>query len=372
MRKGRTVVRAEARRRWGIVFGVVLLLCGIPIGINLWPARGAGVDTAVLSERIAASADQPYQGFAQSNGLLPLPSLPNLEQVTDLASGTTQMRAWYAARDRWRVDVIEGGTERDLYRTRDAEHVWDFDSNQLWQIRGEQQVRLPRAADLTPPDLVRRLLTLAAGEVLTPLAGKRVAGISAAGLRIVPTAGDTTVGHVDIWADPGSGLPLQAEVTAKGGERPVFVSRFLEVHLSAPDDDVLIPPARRPGIGFSVIDAPDVLGALNRGRFGAPPDVLAGQRRSDALDGTRAVGVYGTGLAQFVVLPVPRRFGFQAYDNVVKFGRSLTVPNGRGALLGTGLLTVLVVEADRTYLVAGLVQPTVLERVATDLAGAVR
>jgi hypothetical protein len=372
MRRGHTVVRAEARRRWGIVLGVVLLLCGIPVGINLWPVRAAEVDAAVLRQRILDSADRPYQGFAQSNGLLPLPSLPNLEQVTALASGTTQMRSWYAARDRWRVDVVGGGTERDLYRTPDAEYIWDFDDDLLSQVVGEQPVRLPRAADLTPPDLARRLLGLAAGEAVEPLAAKRVAGISAAGLRIVPTAGDTTVDHVDIWADPRSGLPLQAEVTARGGERPVFVSRFLEVHLSVPDADVLRPPARRPDAGFAHVEAPDVLGALNRGGFGAPPEVLAGRRRVDGLDGSQAVGVYGTGLARFVVLPLPRRFGSGAYDNAARFGRSLSLPNGRGALLGTGLLTVLVVQADRTFLVAGLVQPAVLERVAADLARAVR
>jgi len=366
------VVRAEARRRWGIVLGVVTLLCGLPIVVSRWPVSAAGLDVAVLRERIVASADRPYQGFAQSNGLLPLPPLPNLAQVTALVSGTTEMRTWYAAPDRWRVDVISGGTERDLYRTPEAEYVWDFDDNQLSRIVGEQLVRLPRAADLAPPDLARRLLGLAAGEALEPLAAKRVAGVPAAGLRIAPAAGDTTVDHVDIWADPGSGLPLQVEVTAEGGERPAFVSRFLELHLSVPDAAVLTPPAQRPGMGFALGVAPDVLGALNRGRFGEPPELLAGLRRSDPLDGTRAVGVYGTGLARFVVLPVPRRFGSAAYDNAVKFGRGLPVPAGRAALLGTGLLTILVVQADRTFLVAGLVRPAVLERVATDLAGATR
>lgn len=372
MRRGRTVVRAEARRRWGIVLGVVTLLCGIPIVVNRWPVAAAEPGVAVLRERMVASTDQPYQGFAQSNGLLPLPPLPNLAQVTALASGTTEMRTWYAAPDRWRVDVIAGGTERDLYRTPEAEYVWDFDDNQLSRIVGDQQVRLPRAADLTPPDLARRLLGLAAGEALQPLAAKRVAGIPAAGLRIAPTAGDSTVDHVDIWADPASGLPLRVELTARGGERPAFVSRFLELHLSVPDDDVLTPPARRPGMGYALGEAPDVLAALNRGRFGVPPDLLAGHRRRDPIDGTRAVGVYGAGLAQFVVLPVPRRFGAEAYDNAARFGRGLPVPSGRAALLGTGLLTVLVVQADRTFLVAGLVRPAVLERVATDLAGATR
>jgi len=78
---------------------------------------------------------------------------------------------------------------------------------------------------VTPPALVRTLLDVAAGERFEPLPARRVAGVDAAGLRIVPAGAGTTVDHIDIWADPGSGLPVQAEVTARGGQRPVFVRK---------------------------------------------------------------------------------------------------------------------------------------------------
>ncbi len=370
MGRGRTVVGAQARRRWGVVLAVAALLCSIPVALNLRPSRAAALDPGVLRERIAASAGQPHQGFAQSSGLLPLPPLPNLEQVVALASGRTEMRVWYAARDSWRVDVIEGSTERDLYQTPGAQYLWDYGANQLTRIVGEQPVRLPRPADLTPPDLVRRLLGIATGDRYEPLGGRRVAGIDAAGLRIVPATADTTVAHVDVWADPGTGLPLQAEITARGGERPVFVTRFLEVELVTPDAGVLTPPAERAGIDYTVTAAPDILSAINRRRPSDLPPRLAGFPRRDALDDIAAAGVYGTGLAQFVVIAVPGRFGSPAFDRVSTFGRDLDVPAGEAALIGTGLLTVLVVRADRTYLVAGLVQPALLERVAADLARA--
>ena len=130
--------------------------------------------------------------------------------------------------------MIEGSTERDVYQTPDAQYVWDFGDSQLTRIVGDQPVRLPRAADLTPPELARRLLGIAAGDRLEPVAGRRVAGIEAAGLRIVPATADTTVDHIDVWADPATGLPVQAEVTARGGQRPVFVTRFLELALDRP------------------------------------------------------------------------------------------------------------------------------------------
>ena len=372
MGSGGTVVSGQAWRRWGVVLAVVAVLCSVPIVINVWPARAADVDPATLRQRMAGSAGQVYQGFAQSAGLLPLPSLPNLEQVTDLVSSTNEMRVWYGGPDRWRVDVVEGGAERDLYQTPDSQYVWDYGDNQLTQIVGEQPVRLPRAADLTPPELVRRLLGIAEGDRFEALAGRRVAGIAAAGMRIVPATADTTVDHVDVWADPATGLPVQAEVTARGGERPVFVTRFLELHLDAPDPEVLTPPRDRPGIGFTVTTAPDVLSAINRRRPTFLPDRLAGAPRRDAVTGLTAAGVYGTGLARFVVAALPGRFGREAYDRVQTFGTAVDMPAGAdAALIGTGLLTVLVVRAERTYLVAGLVEPELLERVAVDLSEAV-
>jgi hypothetical protein len=364
-----TVVRRQAGRRWAVVLAVVVVLCSVPIIVNVWPATAADVPAATLRQRIAASAGQAYQGYAQSSGLLPLPSLPNLEQVTALVSTTTEMRTWYAARDRWRVDVINGGSERDTYQTPDAQYVWDYGDNQLSRIVGDQPIRLPRAADMTPPELVRRLLTIAAGDRFEALAGRRIAGREADGLRIRPATADTTVDHVDVWADPGSGLPLQAEITAKGGTRPVFITRFLEIHLSVPDAATVTPPAPTGAMGYTTTSAPDILSFLNRRRFIFLPEALAGQPRTDSV--ASAAGVYGTGLAQFVVAALPGRFGSQAYDQVQKFGLGVTVPQGEASLIATGLLNVLVVRTDRTYLVAGLVEPAVLKRVAVDLAVAV-
>lgn len=352
------------------MIAVFAVLCAIPIVINAWPARAEGTDPATLRERIASSAGRAFHGFAQSSGLLPLPALPNLETVTDLLSTTTDMRIWYAAPDRWRVDEIEGSTERDTYQTPQAQYVWDYGDNRLTRIVGDQPVRLPRAADLTPPMLVRQVLGIATGDRFEALPGRRVAGVEAAGVRIVPATADTTVDHVDVWADPDSGLPVQAEVTARGGERPVFVTRFLELEQSAPDAATVIPPAPHPGIEVSEAEVPDVLSAINLRRPAFLPRQLAGQTRRDTDGVLSAAGVYGTGLARFVVAGLPRRFGTEAYDRIRLFGQAVDVPAGQAAIIGTGLLTVLVVQSDRTYLVAGLVQPALLRRVAADLARA--
>jgi hypothetical protein len=369
MATGRTVASAQGLRRWSLVLAAVLVLAAIPVIINRWPVRAAGVDAATLRARIAASGRQAFEGYAQSAGLLGLPALPDLTQVTALLSGTTEMRMWYAAKDRWRVDVLGPGTEQDLYQTPDAQYRWDYGDNELIRIVGDQPVRLPRAADLTPPELARRVLGISSGDRVDPLAAKRVAGVEAAGLRLVPASPDTTVAHVDIWADPGTGLPLQAEITAKGGSRPVFVTRFLQIRLRAPDAGVLRPPSANPAIGYSLTEAPDILSAINRRRPVSLPARVAGLPRRNAVPGLTAADAYGAGLSSFVLAALPGRFGSAAYQQIATYGQTVRVPAGDAALIATGLLNVLVVRtAERTYLVAGMVGPQLLQRVAVDLA----
>jgi hypothetical protein len=366
----RTVVTGPGLRRWGLVLALIVVLAAVPIAINRWPVRAAGIDVGTLRARVTASKGQAFQGYAQSSGLLPLPALPNLSQVTALVSGTTEMRTWYAGPDRWRVDVLGEGTEHDVYQTPEAQFTWDFGDNQLTRVVGDQPVRLPRAADLTPPELARRVLSIASGDRVEPLPARRVAGVDAPGLRLVPSSPDTTVAHVDIWADASTGLPLQAEVTAKGGTRPVFVTRFLEVHFGAPAAGVLTPPAPRPGIGYTVTEAPDIISAINRRRPAFLPAGLAGLPRRDSVAGLSAVAVYGTGLASIVVMALPGRFGGEAFQQIQTYGQEVTVPgDSEASLITTGLLSVLAVRTGgQVFLVAGLVGAPLMQRVAGSLA----
>jgi hypothetical protein len=370
MRTGRTVVTAQGLRRWAVVLAVVVVLAAIPLVINAWPVRAGAIDAGQLRARMAASAAQPYHGYAQSAGLLGLPPLPNLTEVTAPLSGTTEMRTWHASARSWRVDVLGEGTERDVYQTPEAQFTWDFGDNLLTRVDGGQPVRLPRAADLTPPELARWVLSAGTGDRVTGLAGKRVAGVAAAGLRLTPASPETTVDHVDIWADPATGLPLQVEATAKGGVRPVLVTRFLEIHFGAPAAAVLVPPAPRAGIGYTEARAPDILGTINRWRPLELPVALAGFPRRDALAGVAAAGVYGTGLSSFVVAGLPGRFGNSAFQRIAAYGQDVPVPGGRDAsMITTGLLNVLVVRNGfRTLLVAGLIGPEPLRQVAVALA----
>jgi hypothetical protein len=371
----------RTRWRWLVVAAVVAVLAALPSLIAALPVHPRTVGLTQLYDRITSSSRHPYQGFAVSTGTAGLPALPQLGDVAGLLNGDTQLRVWYAGPDRWRVDQIDTGTERDLYQLPDRLVRWDYGNNQLTEIVGSTPVRLPRGADLVPPDLARRLLsaaspdasTGAAGDRLSSLPALRVAGIAAAGLRITPADPQTTVGHVDIWADPASGLPLQVAVSVRGAGTPILVTRFLEVSLSTPGTATITPPPAREGVGFTATETPDIITTYAQLRLGPLPRRLAGRPRSALTPASLdSVGVFGTGLAQFVVLAVPRRTGFQAISSATQAGgQQLTFPDGEGVLLSTPLLSVLVMDADpagRNYLLAGLVGGALLQQAGAELS----
>ena len=365
------VVRTRGLWRWAVVGAAAALVVGVPAVVAAVTTPSGTVDAGALRDRVARSADQAYQGVAVVRGTSALPALPKLEDVTALLTGVTTVRSWYRSPERWRFDVVSTAGERDTYRAPGGEFVWDYGANQLTQLIGTPAVRLPRAGDLVPPELARRLLATAAGDVVTALDAREVAGRRADGLRLVPADPDTTIGRVDVWADEETGVPLQVEVTPRGADRPILTTAFDRFTPGAPDDDVLVPELAL-GAGFTAVDAPDVAGALGFLGGDPPQASLAGRplRQADGA-GVRGVGVYGAGLASFVALPVPREVGSSVADAGTKAGAGdVTVPQGRIVSLAVPPLSVVIARstvARRWYLLVGMVDTSVLRAAATEL-----
>lgn len=355
-------------RRWLLVVAGGLGLIGLG---ELPRPLGAAADESpdALRARLLASAGRPYTGYARSNGRLGLPELPELGQVTALLSGTTRIRAFVAGPDRWRVDELGLAGERDTYRLGEAEYIWDFGANQLVRVVGRTPVRLPRAADLLPPELARRLLGLSAADPVTALPPRRVAGHTALGLRVVPGDPDTTVGRVDVWAEPATALPLRVEIAGRDAVDPVLRTELRDVDLSAPTDD-LLRPRLPPGAGAIEVRAADLTGALRVLDAGEAPPRLAGRARVTLSDQLPGVGFYGTGLASFALIPLGRDVARPALDGAgAAGGDAVELPVGRGVALATPLLSLLVRGGVRGggALLIGTVRPDVLLRAAVEL-----
>jgi hypothetical protein len=363
------VVSSQARRRWVIVAAGTAVLCGLPALIGAWPVPVARVSAAQLRARILSSAGVPYQGYAESNVDLGLPSLPDIGDVTSLLDGTTDQYAWYLSADQWRADVLTTAGETDTYQSAEyGTYEWNYSSNLLTQIVGSEPVRLPRAADLLPPALAQRLLSYAGPATrMSALPAQRVGGVDAAGLRLTPTGSTSTISAVDVWADPRTGLAVEVEIFGRGSTTPVLVSRFLDVSFARPAVATVTPNVGG-GIGFATSSLPDVTRILNGFGPGLPP-ALGGVARVAGVPGLPDLAAYGSGLARFAVIPLPYSTGQSLIQAASSAGVTVQLAGGTAVIIQTPLVTVLLSEqpTGQTYLLAGTVTATELEHAAQQL-----
>ena len=222
-----------------------------------------------------------------------------------------------------------------------------------------------------PPALALRLLSEGGRQArFSVIAPVRVAGHGAAGLRMTSADPASTVGRVDIWADPSSGLPLMVEIFGRDSARPALKSQFFQVSSWTPDPRVLT-PVRASGTGFTVTSANNLTGALRHLGLIDLPAQLAGRDRQPVLPGYEAIGVYGGGLATFVVLAVRGSAAQNLVPDALSAGgAALDVLGGTGALISAPLINAVIVQPAgffATFLLAGTVSAQVLEQAAAML-----
>jgi hypothetical protein len=363
------VVSRQAFRRWTSVAAGTALLCGLPALIAAWPVPAAAISASQLRARILASTGVPYQGYAESNVDLGLPSLPDLGDVTSLLDGTTDQYAWYRSADEWRADVLTTAGETDTYQSGAyGTYEWNYSSNLLTQIIGSEPVRLPRAADLLPPALAQRLLSYAGPTVrVSTLPPQRVAGVDAAGLRLTPTGSTSTISAVHLWADPRTGLAVKVEIFGRYATTPVLTARFLDVSLTRPAVATVTPDLGA-GVNFAGSRLPDVARILHGYGPGLPTS-LGGVAEVTGVPGLPDLAAYGTGFARFAVVPLPPSTGQSLIEAATSAGVTVQLGNGTAVIIQTPLVTVMLSEqpAGPIYLLTGTVKASVLERAAQQL-----
>jgi hypothetical protein len=357
--------QAPAGWRWLAVGVAVALLVALPGLVGAVPARDRPVAAGELLARVLASGPVAYQGYAEARAGLGLPDVPRAGRVVALLGETARMRAFVAGPELWRVDELTPVGERDLYRTSWGTWQWDSGERRAVATRGEAAVRFARPADLLPPELGRRVAAAAGAGEVTRLGARRVAGVHALGLRIVPRSAGTTVARAELWADPASGLPVRVDLTAKGQHEPIVTSAFLDLRMGAPDpgDVRFAVPA---DADVQRDEAPDLARAIDRFSPFVLPDQLAGRARRTAV--ASAASTYGEGFELVAVVALPARFSPRTRDFLEK------VPTragswGRASVIATPLLNGMIFERGGVaYALAGTVTQPGLDRVAADLA----
>lgn len=355
-----------AARRWCLVALGVVILLALPAGIAALPVADSDVSAAELLERVQASESVPHSGYAESTGGLLLPVTDQFTSLVDLLGERTRMRVWWRDADDWRVDAVTATGETGLHRDGTQNWTWEYEDSEATLVV-EPVVRLPREADLLPSALGRRLLNEATAGEVTRLPAERVAGRDAPGLRLTPEEPQSTIDRVDVWVDPGTGVPLRVAVFGRGSDTAVLRTSFLDVDLDTPAaaDTNFEPPA---GASLRFDYLVDVASAADQLAPVRPPPSLAGLDRRER-ESVGAVGEYGRGVTLLVAVPLRGRVSEPLRAEFA--GAPGAVTDDLGTAVTVGPLSLLLTPHDhdrQTWLLAGTVTPETLTRAAEDLA----
>jgi hypothetical protein len=340
------------------------MLIALPVAVRLRPVHAVEISAADLLVKVQPSESVAYSGDVESKGSLGLPVSDRFSDVADLLGGRTTMRVWWRGPDQWRVDDLTTTGETDIVADARGTTSWNYEADRA-VVTPTSWIRLPRSSDLLPPALAHRLLTETGPDQVVRLGTARIAGIVAPGLRVRPADARSSIDHVDVWADPDSGLPLRVSVYGSGDDVPALTSSFVDV-------DVATPPVtatsftRPPGAELRYQAVIDIAGAANRYAELQAPDELLGMRHQDT--GSGSVGVYGHGLTQIIAIPL-----WEPAADPLREQLELTPgssADAEGTALGVGPLNLRLTHAvfqGHSWLLAGTVTPQTLTAAATEL-----
>jgi hypothetical protein len=356
-------------RRWLIVLATAAALVLIPIAVAARPVTASNEAAVALAGRVRSSATVPWSGLVETSGSLVLPDNASFANLAQLLGQSNRLRVWWRSADDWRVDRIRTTGERDLFQHAGESIRWVFES-QTATISPVSTIRLPDAYDVLPPVLARSMLQGARPDELSRLPARRVAGVDAPGLRLVPQKQGTTVGHVDVWADPRTGVALQVELYGTTDQRPVLDSTVVEFQRELPPASTteFVPPAwANVSYEYSV----DVAAEANAFAAYDLPITVADLPSRDGTD-PGAVGTYGRGpTTMFVVAlraqvagPLRRQLRESPGSQRTAVGTVSSV-GPIGLLVTPGRFGPL--EPGGGFLLAGTVTTQVLERAAGEL-----
>ncbi len=351
--------------RWLVVGLLTLGVALPPTLVRLLPAEGSSIGAGALADRVRGAAGIAWTGEVRTQGMLDLPvGGSRFGGVARLLGETSDLRVWWRDDQHWRIDRLRPSGETDLVRDGGLSIRWDYEESTA-RFAAYSPVRLPDDNDVLPATLAARLLAGAGAGELSRLPARRVAGHSAAGLRLVPADPASTVERVDVWADNDSALPLRVDVYGGRGTRPVLVSEVRTFTLRDPTDRE---------IGFELASAADFtqaptlddVASANAFAPFALPGEVAGLSRRGLESGLGAVGVYGRGPTALLALPL-RDGASRSLRRQLAESRSARTTGTRVAL-EVGPLSLLLVHGERAnFLLTGTVTPATLERAADDL-----
>jgi hypothetical protein len=351
--------------RWIVVAVVAAVTALLPGMVAALRSADVQISPQQLLTKVRVSAGVPFSGYAESTARLGFPDLTRAGRVPELLGERTRMRVWWESEYAWRVDELSLIGERGTYRSGAGVWLWDSERRSATLVKGVPVVRFPRASDLLPSELGRRVAAAARPEEAASIPDRSVAGIDAAGLRLTPATEETTIDHVDMWIDPDSGLPLDVRITTRDPQLEVISSAFLDISMGAPASQVVRfePPE---DADFNFATAPDFAQAVDRFSPFVLPESVASRPLRTTVAG--AAGTYGDGFSVVGALALSERYSPFESDELAALA-TVSGAWGTAQVITTPLFTGLTFEQSGVrYVLGGTVPLRVLKDAASELS----
>lgn len=358
---------AAVNGRWLVVLLTAVALVVTPLAVRARTTTPSDVGAPELVQRIRTSSAASWSGQVESSGTLAVPNEQSFANLAQLLGESNELRVWWRGPADWRIDRIRSTGETDLYRQGQAVIRWVFESDTA-TVTPVSTVRLPDVSDLLPPTLGRALLQGARADELARLPTRRVAGVEAPGVRLTPGDPASTVGRVDVWADPETGLPLRVELSGLGEDRPTLTTALTELDRRTPPASATVfRPSADSTIAFE--ESVDVAAAANAFAAVDLPSTLAGLPSRSGED-PGAVGVYGRGATTLIALPLRGQVARPLRERLRSSGKAQETSVGTLAPVGPVGLLVTDRRERGSFLLAGTVTGETLQRAAAQLLAA--
>jgi outer membrane lipoprotein-sorting protein len=354
--KSPETLRRHPALRWVAPLGVACVVTAVAVSVaNSGGSPHALPDTvpASLVAAVEHTEQTPFTATMVSRLSSGLPSLPAASAVShgggasfeSLLTGSHTMQIWYGGRAKQRVALLAAGEETDLFR--DGDDLWQWSSSTGVALHTVLRGRARGAlAQLPPEALTPAALAARAFSSLNARTGVRidqdieVADRRAYDLVLTPHDSATRVGSVHVAVDGITKVPLGVQVYARGSSSAAIDVAFTSIRFGAPSER-----------NFDFVPPPNAAVTELGRRLTAAPSASRVVAKTVG-SGWTAVYRLGTG-------------GANAAPDIVLAFRNMPAVSGRwgkGRLLVTGLVSVLVTKDGRMY--AGAVQPQRLYAVA--------
>ena len=350
------ILQRHRALRWLVPAGVAGFAALVATGVFSAGAADQALphtSPAALLAAVKQTAVAGFSGTLVSHVDLGLPDLPSLgggaggdEDATlaTLLSGSHTLQVWYGGQDKQRVAVLGATEETDVFRN--GRDVWQWTSADHTAIHSKlpsDHLLAPEAAatTLTPAGLARRAIAAMNPSTRVTVENQHnVAERSAYELVLTPRTSATKIGAVHIEVDGKTKVPLGVQVYPRRSADPAIDVAFTSVNFGRQAErnfEFTPPPDAKTIERAASRDAAPSSGELSRPE---PKRTGSGWTAVVALKpGKAATARFGKGLMKQATTAVSGTWG-------------------RGRLLDTTLVAVLVTDDGRVYV--GTVEPATL------------